>query len=161
MRWLGALLLAGGCGSVGLLRVAALKRKIALLEWLCTLLRRVQTELAQRNTPLPDLLEGEGHPALRALGADLRRGMTMSAAARSGLQALSQERGLPESARTLEELASVLGRYDSHTQAAACGHALSQLESQQQALSRELAEKGNLYRTVPLAFGLMAALAVL
>lgn len=161
MRWLGALLLTGACGSVGLLRVATLKRKITLLEWLCALLRRVQTELAQRSTPLPDILEQTGQPALAALGADLRSGMTASAAARPWLQALAEERGLPQSARTLEELTAVLGRYDSHTQAAACGHALSQLEAQQSALSRELAEKGNLYRTVPLAFGLMAALAVL
>jgi hypothetical protein len=110
----------------------------------------------QRNPPLPDLLEQLGQPAL---AENVRRGMTMGQAARPLLQRLEGE--LPKTAQTLEQLCGSLGRYDSGTQAQACAHALQQLQEQRDTLSRELAENGNLYRTVPLAFGLMAALAVL
>lgn len=156
MRWLGALLLVGACGSVGLKKIGGLRRRIALLDSLCQQLRQLQTELLQRNTPMPDLLEQLGQPQL---AAGMRQGMTAQAAARPLLQKLEGE--LPQSARTLEGLSGILGRYDGETQARACHHALQQLEAQREAFARELAEKGNLYRTVPLAFGLMAALAVL
>ena len=156
MRWLGALLLVGACGGMGLAKTGSLRRRIALLDSLCENLRHLQTELLQRNPPLPEILEQLGQPAL---AENVRRGMTMEQAARASLQRLEGE--LPKTAQTLEQLCCSLGRYDSSTQAQACAHALQQLQEQREALSRELAEKGNLYRTVPLAFGLMAALAVL
>lgn len=156
MRWLGALLLVGACGGIGLAKIGSLRRRIALLDSLCEKLRQLQTELLQRNPPLPDLLEQLGQ---HKLAADVRRGMTMQQAARPLLQRLEGE--LPQTAGTLEQLSCSLGRYDSTTQANACANALHQLQEQRETLSRELAEKGNLYRTVPLAFGLMAALAVL
>ena len=156
MRWLGALLLVGACGGIGLAKTGNLRRRIALLDSLCEKLRQLQTELLQRNPPLPDLLEQLGQPAL---AENVRRGMTMGQAAKPLLQRLEGE--LPKTAQTLEQLCGSLGRYDSSTQAQACAHALQQLQEQRDTLSRELAEKGNLYRTVPLAFGLMAALAVL
>ena len=156
MRWLGALLLVGACGGIGLEKTGTLRRRIALLDSLCEKLRQLQTELLQRNPPLPDLLEQVKQPAL---AEKVRRGMTMEQAARPLLQRLEGE--LPKTAQTLEQLCCSLGRYDSGTQAQACAHALRQLQEQREELSRELAEKGNLYRTVPLAFGLMAALAVL
>ena len=156
MRWLGALLLVGACGGIGLEKTGTLRRRIALLDSLCEKLRQLQTELLQRNPPLPDLLEQVKQPAL---AEKVRRGMTMGQAARPLLQRLEGE--LPKTAQTLEQLCCSLGRYDSGTQAQACAHALQQLQEQREELSRELAEKGNLYRTVPLAFGLMAALAML
>ena len=156
MRWLGALLLVGACGGIGLKINGNFRRRIALLDSLCEKLRQLQTELMQRNSPLPDLLEQLRQPAL---AENVRRGMTMQQAASPLLQKLEGE--LPQTAQTLEALCCSLGRYDSSTQAQACTYALQQLQAQRDALSRELAEKGNLYRTVPLAFGLMAALAVL
>lgn len=156
MRWLGALLLVVACGGMGLAKIGSLRRRIALLDSLCENLRQLQTELLQRNPPLPDLLVQLGQPAL---AENVRRGMTMGQAVKPLLQRLEGE--LPKTARTLEQLCCSLGRYDSSAQAQACTHALLQLQGQREELSRELAEKGNLYRTVPLAFGLMAALAVL
>ena len=156
MRWLGALLLVFACGGIGLAKTGNLRRRIALLDSLLENLRHLQTELLQRNPPLPDLLEQLEQPAL---AENVRRGMTMGQAAKPLLQRLEGE--LPQTAQTLEQLCCSLGRYDSSTQAQACAHALQQLQEQREELSRELAEKGNLYRTVPLAFGLMAALAVL
>jgi len=55
----------------------------------------------------------------------------------------------------------VLGRYDSITQGVACSRTLEELEMQKATIQQELSEKGRLYRTVPMAFGLMVALAVM
>ena len=156
MRWLGALLLVGASASIGWLKTAGLRRKIALLDEICQKVTRLRTELLQRNAPLPDLLEMLGQ---NAMAEGLRRGMTAREASYPLLQNL--ERELPQGASVLQRLAELLGRYDSRTQADACAYALEQLQTQKEGLIRELAEKGNLYRTVPLAFGLMAALAVL
>lgn len=158
MRWLGALLMVAACGGMGFAWTGALRRKLALLERLCSLLRRLQTELSQRGTPLPQLAEQLG---LAAPAEQLRSGRTALSVAAPYLERLEKNWDLSETARTLEELARVLGRYDGGTQAAACGHAIGQLEVQRDALARELQEKGKLYHTVPLALGLMAALVVL
>lgn len=158
MKWLGALLVVSGCGSVGFLWTAELRRQIALLETLCRLIHRIQTELRQRNTPLPEILEEI--PGLDVLAKKLRTGMTVPAAAQPYLLKLAQQ-GLPQTTHSLSQLCEVLGRYDGTTQAAACDQALGQMEVQKADLLRELQEKGKLYHTVPLFFGAIAALAIL
>jgi len=160
MKWLGAILLVGGCGSIGWMHTAALSRRIGLLEQICGLVRRIRTELLQRSTPLPELLEQLDLPELHALAFQLRQGMSVRAAAGPLLEHLAQQ-GLPETARTLSRLTALLGVYDSCTQASACDQALQELEEQLHTRREELSEKGKMYRTVPMAFGLMAALAVL
>lgn len=161
MRWLGAILVAGACGCTGFVRTATLSRQIALLEELCMLLRRARNELCQRNTPLPELFEGLGDLRFFGIAEQLRRGMPLPEAAQPFLVELEHKRGLVQSAHSLKKLAQVLGRYDSITQAEACDWTLTELEEQKQRLQQELREKGTLYRTAPLAFGAMAALAVL
>lgn len=161
MRWLGALLVAGACGCTGFVRTAALARQIALLDDLCTLLRRIQNELRQRNTPLPELFVQLGDMRLAGVAELLRQGTPLAEAAQPFIDRLEQKHSMPQSARSLRQLVLVLGRYDSITQAASCRQALDELEEQRQALRQELSEKGTLYRTAPLAFGMMAALAVL
>lgn len=161
MRLLGALLVAGACGCTGFVRTATLARQIDQLDDLCALLRRIRNELCQRNTPLPQLFVQLGDPQLAAIAEQLRRGTPLTEAARPLLEHLEQKRNLPKCANSLKRLAQVLGQYDSATQAAACTQALEELEEQRQTLQKELSEKGTLYRTAPLALGLMAALAVL
>ena len=118
MRWLGALLLVGACGGIGMAKTGNLRRRIDLLDSLCEKLRQLQTELLQRNPPLPDLLEQLGQPAL---AENVRRGMTMGQAARPLLQRLEGE--LPKTAQTLEQLCGSLGRYDSSASLCPCAAA--------------------------------------
>ncbi len=156
MKWLGALLLLGAGGAAGFGRVAAIRREIALLEELAAFLRYLRDELTQRGTPLPDILRSGGdrpHLPLAALEKRLRAGKTASEALRA--QGLPPER---ETTRILEELCMVLGRYDGATQGAACDRAIGRLDTRRGALTRQLEEKGSVYRAVPLALGLMAAL---
>lgn len=156
MKWLGALLLLGAGAAVGFGRVAAIRRELDLLEELAAFLRYLRDELTQRGTPLPDILRNGGdrpHLPLAALEKRLRAGQTASEALRA--QGLPPER---ETTRILEELCTVLGRYDSATQGAACDRAIGRLEARHGALTRQLEEKGSVYQAVPLALGLMAAL---
>lgn len=161
MRWLGAILVVGTCGCAGFMRTATLSRQIALLEELCMLLRWARNELCQRNTPLPELFEQLDALRFTGIAEQLRRGMPLTEAAQPFLEELEHKRGLPQCARSLSKLAQILGRYDSFTQAEACEQTLTELGEQKLILQQELREKGALYRTAPLAFGAMAALAVL
>ena len=104
MRWLGALLLVSACGGIGLAKTGNLRRRIALLESLCEKLRQLQTELLQRNPPLPEILKQLEQPAL---AENVRRGMTMGQAAKPLLQRLEGE--LPKTAQTLSSFAAVWG----------------------------------------------------
>ncbi len=167
MRYLGALLLVGACAAAGFARTAALRRKIALVEGLSSLVRHIRTELCQRGSPLPEMLRqaSSRSPAfaheLNRMETELRAGQTAANAAAPLLEHLETQRDLPETARALADLCGVLGRYDSATQAGACDRTLEQLDLQREALRRELDEKGRLYHAVPLALGLMAALVLL
>lgn len=157
MKWLGAALLVLAGGAAGLGKTAAIRRQIVLLEQLITLILHIRTELRQRGTPLPDILEN--HRAeklpLSVWAKELRAGKTVLQTAEPWLTGLESDTG-----RVLFDLCAVLGRYDSETQARACDHAAHLLEGQADGLRRQLSEKGRLYHTVPLTLGLMAALAL-
>lgn len=157
MKWLGAVLLVFAGGAAGLGKTAAIRRRITLLEEITALILHIRTELRQRGTPLPDILEGHrasGLP-LKTWAKGLRAGQTVLQTAEPWLIRLE-----PDCGRVLSDLCAVLGRYDSETQAEACDHTEQLLEGQAEGLRRQLAEKGRLYHTVPLTLGLMAALAL-
>lgn len=158
MKWLGAVMLVVAGAAAGVGKTASIRRQIELLDDLTALIRHIGTELRQRGTPLPEILEQHGSSRfpLKRLANALREGQTV-------LQAIEPwlSRQEPDTGRTLSGLCTVLGRYDGETQARACDHAVKLLEGQADNLRRQLAEKGRLYHTVPLTFGLMAALVLL
>lgn len=157
MKWLGAALLVFAGGVAGFGKTAAIRRQIALLEEVITFILHIRTELRQRGTPLPDILET--YPAaclpLAVWTEQLRKGRSVLQAAEPWLNTLD-----PEAGRVLFDLCGTLGRYDGETQALACEHAAGLLTLQTDELRRQLQEKGRLYHTVPLTLGLMAALAL-
>lgn len=155
MKWLGAVLLVLAGGAAGLGKTAAIRRRIALLEELTALIAHLGTELRQRGTPLPDILEHHraGKLPLQLWAKGLRSGQTVLQTVEPWLMKLE-----PDCGRVLFDLCAVLGRYDSETQARACDHAAQLLEGQTEGLRRQLSEKGRLYHTVSLSLGLMAAL---
>lgn len=157
MKWLGAILLVVAGGAVGVGKTAAIRRSIRLLEELTALITHICTELQQRGTPLPDILEHHraGKFPLQTWAKGLRAGQTVLQTVEPSLLKLE-----PDCGRVLFDLCAVLGRYDSETQARACDHAVQLLEGQTENLRRQLSEKGRLYHTVPMALGLMAAVAL-
>lgn len=165
MRALGALLILFACGGIGLGWTARQKGKIALLEALRSSVEALGTELTQRGTPLPEILEKEARRGGRLaaccarLAEALRQGTGMARAAEPFLERL-EELELAQAVLPLAELCQVLGRYDAPTQGAACGRCALRLEALEEEQRRLLQEKGRLYHTVPLALGAMAALVI-
>lgn len=157
MKWLGAVLLVVAGGAVGVGKTAVIRQNISLLEELTALIAHICTELRQRGTPLPDILEHHraGKLPLQTWAKGLRAGQTVLQTVEPCLMELE-----PDCGRVLLDLCAVLGRYDCETQARACDHAVQLLEGQAEGLRRQLSEKGRLYHTVPLSLGLMAALAL-
>ncbi len=159
MKWLGAILLTGACGFWGILKTAALRQQIELMDELLRFIRYLRAELAQRASPLTQMLEN--YPPSHALPLDalcrgIRQGKPLAAAAAVWLGTLEDE-----PAGILAELFGQLGRYDGPTQVQACQQALEQLEDCQRSLAAALKEKAPIYRAVPLSFGLIAALVLL
>lgn len=157
MKWLGAALLVLAGGVVGFGKTASIRRQIDLLDEVITLILHIRTELRQRGTPLPDILESyrAARLPLSVWAAQLRTGRNVLQAAEPWLNTLE-----PATGRVLFDLFGALGRYDSETQAQACDHAARLLSLQADELRSQLQEKGRLYHTVPLTLGLMAALAL-
>lgn len=161
MKILGAVLVVLACGGTGFIRTGRLSRQITQLDMLCMQVWFIQTELCQRGAPLPEVFRQAEDTYLRQIADELRNGKLLHEAARPFLQHIERGYRLSQGAKSMERLFHVLGRYDSITQAAACNRALEELEKQKATIQQELSEKGRLYRTVPLAFGLMVALAVI
>jgi len=161
MKILGAVLVVLACGGTGFIRTGRLSRQITQLDMLCMQVRFMQTELCQRGTSLPELFRQAEDVHLRQIAAELQNGKLLHEAAHSFLQHIERNHRLPQGAKSMERLFLVLGRYDSITQGVACSRTLEELEMQKATIQQELSEKGRLYRTVPMAFGLMVALAVM
>lgn len=166
MRAVGAILLVAACGGIGFGWTARQKKRIALLEALRAAIQGLGTELTQRGTPLPEILEAEARRGgllagpMAQLAEALRQGTPMSQAAAPMTKALSESWELPQAAQAVAELCQLLGRYDAPTQGAACARAAARLEQIGEEQRQVLLEKGKLYHTVPLALGTMAALVI-
>ncbi len=158
MKVVGAVLVIGACILFGFGWTGTMRRKIRILEKLCGGLQRMETDLRQKNRPLPEIMEQEG---LNELAQQLREGKLFSQAAAPLLETLEHLFGTGEAVAAVRELAWSLGRYDCLTQAAACQRACIRLEACKGQLGQELSEKQRLYHTVPVALGCMVLLVVL
>ena len=158
MKLVGAVLLMAACVLFGFGWTDAMRKKISSLDGLCRGLWRLETDLVQKGTPLAELLEQMGHGEL---AARLRAGMLFAQAAEPMIKQLESKLGSGDAVAAVRELAVSLGRYDAQTQAGACKQARLRLETCKEKLEAELSEKQRLYRTVPVAMGLMVVLAVI
>ncbi|MBR4081302.1 MAG: stage III sporulation protein AB, partial [Clostridia bacterium] len=68
MKWLGALLIVGGCGMFGFSLAAAHRREEKALMSLISALDYMQCELQYRLTPLPDLCRQAGQQNKSQIG---------------------------------------------------------------------------------------------
>ncbi len=159
MKWLGALLLIGAGAAVGLSKITTLKKQIKLMDELCVFVRYLQIELYQRARPLPVLLrtyERDCWLPIEGLCKAAEQGRALTGVVSQSLSLCGNT-----TAQVMTELFDILGKYDSETQAQACGRALLFLEKEKQNEEKQLKEKASLYRTVPLTLGIMAALILL
>ena len=166
LKWMGVLLIVGGCGGFGVAAVLAHKRAEAALHQLLRALEFMECELQYRLTPLPELCRrtaevtsGRIREVFRHL-ADELEGQIAPDAGSCMKAALGKAPDLPEAARSaLLELGDTLGRFDLPGQLkglegtrAVCTQAL-------EGLSRNRDSRLRGYQTLGLCAG--AALAIL
>ncbi len=119
IKWVGAILVVAGCGSVGFLMAHNVRRESAALKQLLGALSYMAAELECRMTPLPELCRKVCAQNDGCIGAFFRilaqelDGQIAPDAASCALAALAKCRRMPEKAgQALTELGKTLGELD-------------------------------------------------
>lgn len=165
-RLLGAVLLTAGCGALGLGAVRRLDGRVRDLGELAAGTELLQRELGWRLSALSEGLElaaGEatGRVArffrLCAQGAEHLDGRSFQQVWLEGLEEC-RLRLNREDAGPLEQLGSVLGRYDGDSQRQALSSAASRLERQREQAVEDRRRLGRVYEVLGLTAGLFLAI---
>lgn len=166
LKFIGAILVISGCGSIGFLMALRVKREIVALRRLLSALDYMACELEFRLTPLPELCKSvSNHSAgavaafFRLLGEEMERQVSPDAASCLTV-ALGKTPQIPAAAADiLKELGRSLGAFDLQGQ-------LKGLQAAQNACREKFAEfettrvqRTRSYQTLGLCAG--AALAIL
>lgn len=166
LKFLGALLLAGGTAALGLNAAHRLSVRLQVLSSLLTALQLMQAEIAFRQTPVPELLEQLTHqlppPADGLFALCAQRGEELGRVPFSEIWRESVEscRGLELSRQERRELAAIgniLGRYDVDGQLAA----LAALERRVEQLFSQAQQERDSRSKVFSALGIVTGLALI
>lgn len=164
LKWIGALLVVTATGAAGLGAIQASSQRIRVLSGLIAALDLCQAELTFKLTALPDVmaqLARKSAAAVRPFFAAVDK-----ACARLGedsfgclwqqcVQKMEDVWRKPEQ-EIMEELGSVLGRYDTDGQSRAIAYARNRLEALLSRAEADHRKQGRMYG----ALGLVSGLAV-
>lgn len=162
IRMVGAVLLTGGAAALGFGAVRRLEQRVQELSQLWAGLSLIRRELGWRLTPLPELLRraaGETKGAvsdffrLCSVGAGRLNGRPFRQIWQQGLECVSlrlEETDL----EALEQVGSVLGRYDSENQQKALDQALERLAEQRRQAAEQRSRLGKVYGMLGLTSGI-------
>ena len=165
-KWIGAILVIGGCGGFCFSLAASHRREEAALRQLLRILKYMRCELRYRLTPLPELCRqsaGEATGQLRAvmqyLAVELER-TAQSDAAACMRAAIARSSDIPRCARRLlVQLGRSLGRFDLEGQLEGLDAVRTSCREQLKELNRNRDARLRSYQTLGLCAG--AALAIL
>lgn len=168
LKLLGAILLAGGGLALGLGAVGELSRRVEALGAFASALSLMDSELALRTPPTPQLLALLARRTREPAAGFFAR----CAAGMEGLGELSFEaiwdrelRTLDsldeEGRRTLAELGAVLGRYDVEAQRSAAATLGARLGEQERRLAQRRRQEGKAYGALGLSMGLFVTILLL
>lgn len=169
MKLIGAVLILFGGSSMGICAARELQKRSHTLTQFLAALEQIQAELSFSLTPMPELLQRlkkESEEPLKSFFGICAEGLSglgdtsfssvWNQALRLEILALRPEDCIP-----LEQLGTVLGRYDAEGQRATVGNVCVRL-SQQLADAREKQEKmGRVYRTLGISAGVLCVLLLL
>lgn len=171
LKLLGAILIIGSSGALGLSAQQGLRARIAALDGFLKALECIESEIAYRLTPCGELIaqlaaEGNPHtaPVFRALAGWLSRndGLSLAYKWRRAFQEQGPACGLrAEEIGILCDAASFLGRYDSEQQRRALRLLSARLSGVRDEAAEDLKNKGSLYRTCGLTLGVLAVIVLL
>lgn len=164
-RLMGAVLLALGCGAVGWGAVGRLERRVRDLRELAAGLDVLQRELGWRLAPLPAALDTaakEAHGCAArffeqcAQGAGRLNGRSFQQVWREELETCPLQL-TAEDKQLLEQLGSVLGRYDGESQRKAIEEGVSRLDRQIVQAGEDRRRLGRVYGALGMTAGLFLA----
>lgn len=171
LKLLGAILIIGGCGALGLSARQELRRRITAVDGCIKALGRMESEISCCQTPSDELIsllarEGDAAivPVFRRMEEQLGRndGLSLGYKWRRALQEAGPGCGLrEEELGVLCDASSFLGRYDSEQQLRGLRAAVSRLEGIRGEAAEDLRNRGNLYRTCGLTLGVLAVILLL
>lgn len=153
-RLLGAVLLSAAGALLGHSRLAAMRRRTALLREIGEGLGRMADELRVLLTPLPEIFERlRDRPffCLLYAGWGLEPADALWRRAADAQELTARER------ETLASLAAVIGRYDAPRQAAEIGLRRAELTAAAERLEAEIAARGRNYTGLGAALGAILA----
>lgn len=171
LKMIGVVMIVGACGTLGLSARQALRRRVAAADAMLLALHLIDSEIAARRTPLPELihtLAEHENPVIGAVFSDLahrmqeQNGLSLGYQWRACLRDKREQIGLgtPE-CDILCEAAGWLGRYDAAEQRAGLQLIAQRLQASRETAQAELQNKGNLYRTCGIALGILVVLVLL
>ena len=159
-KLMGAVLVAAGCGWLGLGAAAGLTRRLRAVQAMIVGLELLERELWERGAALPELMaalgrrcappaagffqtcaQGCAHLDQTPFGESWRQAV-------EGLTLLS-----PEGRAALLPLGEVLGRYEADSQRQALEHARQALEREEERAQEERRRLGRVYQTLGLSGG--------
>lgn len=161
IRLVGAVFLAGGGAALGFGAVRRLERRVQVLNQMSLGLNMIRRELDWRMSPLPDLLslasretKGEVSDFFRLCSIGVRNlnGRPFRQIWQQGLEA-AQLRMESEDFAVVEQLGSVLGRYDSGNQRQALEEAIARLDEQRKEAADQRNRLGKVYGMLGLTAG--------
>ncbi len=162
IRWLGAILVAGGAAAVGLAAIQRLNTRVRLLSAFVGALEMMQSEIYFNLMPLPELMtqlsQRAAAPArpfffrcarlMKKLGEESFQTLWHKAVCEAGEDWRSGER------ETLMDLGALLGRYDCEAQARGVSYAKSRMEALLAKAEQERSRQSRVYGTLGVACGL-------
>lgn len=157
---LGAVMVAAGCGWLGVKQAQKLTARAAALEAMSRALEQMERELTLRLTPLPQLMQElaqRTEPPARTLFAGCRAALEELDHQRFHEAWVQMVHDLPdfkdEDRRALDTLGQVLGRYDGRGQACAIASVRRELEQLGRSARQDSRRLGRVYRAVGAAGG--------
>jgi len=163
LRFVGAILLAGGAAAVGVRASLRLKTRLRVLSGLSAGIGLMRSELAFREPAIPELMETlaaeTDSPVSDLFQCCARQSGRLGREPFSAIweSAVDQCEGLELTARECREIrviGSILGRYDVEGQLAALAALQNRVEQLYSGAVREQENKGKVFGTMGLATGL-------
>ena len=171
LKLLGAILMIGGGGALGMAARQGLRERITAIDGFLKAFERIENEIVYRLTPCDELMtllaeEGEAQiqPVFSGIAERLKRSDGLSLPYKWG-RAIQEEGpacGLKgEEIGILCDAASFLARYDSEQQRHSLRLTQSRLRAVREEAADDLKNKGSLYRTCGLVLGVLAVIVLL
>ena len=169
MRFFLALALFGVFSFLGFAKANALKRRLRIVEGFLVDIRQMSILMRYRMVPVRELiqkLEGSVLGAFwGALLAEMERARPLADAWRIALGKMREGGGdffymADAEARVIGDFGASLGTSDLAAQKANMEMALERLQAQAEALGRESAQKGKIFRSLGMLGGLAAAIVI-